>query len=69
MNTLSLHSLVYLQNLIWRFRNDRSGVTLLEYSIMIGLITALVVGLVQGAGTWAQGKWTTLAGALGYTAP
>jgi pilus assembly protein Flp/PilA len=67
MNTLSLHSLVYLQDLIWRFRNDRSGVTLLEYSIMIGLITALVVSIVKGAGTWAQTQWEALRTALGFT--
>ena len=66
MNSISLKSLIYVQNIARRLKEDRSGVTLLEYSIMIGLITALVVVTVQQAGTWANTQWTTLKANIGF---
>ena len=40
--------------------DDEAGVTMLEYTILIGIITASVIGMVAAAGTWVNGKWTTL---------
>ena len=39
---------------------DESGVTMLEYTILIGIITASVIALIAAAGVWVNGKWTTL---------
>jgi pilus assembly protein Flp/PilA len=47
--------------------NDERGASLLEYSILIGLITAGVVGLITGVGGWVSGKWTALSTALGIS--
>lgn len=47
---------------------DESGASLLEYSILIGLITAGVVGTISGVGGWVLQKWTTLSGNLGIGA-
>ena len=33
---------------------------MLEYTILIGIITASVIALVAAAGVWVNGKWTTL---------
>jgi pilus assembly protein Flp/PilA len=44
---------------------DESGASLLEYSILIGLITAGVVGTISGVGQWVLDKWTDLSGDLG----
>ena len=41
-------------------RNDEAGVTMLEYTILIGIITASVIAMVAAAGVWVNGKWTTL---------
>ena len=47
-----------------RFINDDGGVTMLEYTILIGIITAAVIASVAFAGTWVTGKWTTLTAVL-----
>jgi pilus assembly protein Flp/PilA len=47
---------------LWK---NESGASLLEYSVLVGLITAAVVttiGLVSG---WVGGRWTTLLTTLG----
>ena len=43
---------------------DEDGVTMLEYTILIGIITAAVIGSVAFAGTWVTGKWTALTAKL-----
>ena len=43
-----------------RLANDQAGVTMLEYSILIGIITASVITLVVGAGSFVTNKWTAL---------
>jgi pilus assembly protein Flp/PilA len=50
-----------ISNLVARFAKDESGAALLEYSILIGLITAGVIGFVTGAGSWVNTKWQALA--------
>jgi pilus assembly protein Flp/PilA len=49
-----------------RLLKDESGASLLEYSILIGLITGGVVAIVAGAGTWVVGRWTALKTALAF---
>jgi pilus assembly protein Flp/PilA len=39
---------------------DERGASLLEYSVLIGLITAGVVVTITNVGTWVSGKWTSL---------
>ncbi|HEU0059417.1 MAG TPA: Flp family type IVb pilin [Hyphomicrobiaceae bacterium] len=46
---------------------DERGASLLEYSILIGLITAGVVVTITGVGKWVGDKWTVLKDALGIT--
>jgi pilus assembly protein Flp/PilA len=43
-----------------RLWNDESGASLLEYSVLVGLITAAVVGTVGLVSVWTGGRWTTL---------
>ena len=47
---------------LWR---DERGASLLEYSILIGLITVGVVTSVTSVGTWIGNKWSTLLTRLG----
>ena len=46
------------------FVKDEGGASLLEYSILIGLITAAVIGFVVNVGGWVNTKWSTLNAAL-----
>jgi Flp pilus assembly pilin Flp len=40
--------------------NDKSGAAFIEYTVLIGVIIAVSVGLVVAIGTWANGRWTAL---------
>jgi pilus assembly protein Flp/PilA len=55
------HMQANISNLVTRFIQDEDGAALLEYSILIGLITAGVIGFVTGAGAWVTSKWQALA--------
>ena len=57
---------LYIQGreLAEKLRKDVEGASLIEYSLLIGLITAAVVGLIVAVGGKLPGYWTTLNGAL-----
>jgi pilus assembly protein Flp/PilA len=47
-----------------RLWKDESGASLLEYSVLIGIITAAVIGTVVSVGGWVGEQWDTLDTAL-----
>lgn len=51
---------------LWR---DERGASLLEYSVLIGLITAGVVATITSVGGWVFGKWDALRVSLGVAKP
>ena len=57
-----LHSIKATAIRLW---NDESGASLLEYSVLVGLITAAVVGSVLAVSAWTGGRWITLLSTLG----
>ena len=52
----------YMFERLWR---DQGGASLIEYSILVALITMLIVVGVAVAGAWAQSIWTHLLPMLG----
>ena len=46
-------------------REDESGATMIEYSILVGLITVALVGLIVIIGAWLVTQWTALQAAIG----
>jgi len=42
------------------FAKDESGASLIEYSVLIGLITVAVIGLISGIGDWVISQWSAL---------
>ncbi|WP_395670244.1 Flp family type IVb pilin [Phenylobacterium sp.] len=58
-----------IENLKDRLGRDQSGAALIEYSILIGLITAVAVVAVGVIGTWVTGRWTGLVANLGLALP
>lgn len=40
--------------------NDRNGASFLEYSVLIGIILAVSIGVVAAIGLWANTQWTSL---------
>ena len=57
--------LAKIKSSIRTFASDESGVTLLEYSLLLGIITAGAVGLILGAGGWVSDQWTDVSTDLG----
>lgn len=55
------------QTALWQFGKNREGAALVEYSLLIGLITVGIVALITAVGIWVNGAWTDLTGDLGVT--
>lgn len=47
-----------------KFADDERGVTMLEYTILIGIITVAVILSVLFAGSWVASTWGVLTSAL-----
>ncbi|TPK77065.1 Flp family type IVb pilin [Mesorhizobium sp. B2-4-15] len=43
-----------------QFRADESGAAMVEYTVLLGIITVAVIATVVLVGTWVGGQWTTL---------
>jgi pilus assembly protein Flp/PilA len=56
-----------LRNFVARFRKDESGAALIEYTVLIGLITVAVIATIVIVGGWVSGEWTSLQTTLGAT--
>lgn len=54
-----------LKTELGRLVRDERGASLLEYTILLALITAGAVASVTSVGTWVGTKWVALATALG----
>jgi Flp pilus assembly pilin Flp len=46
---------------LWR---DQRGAALIEYVLLIGLITLTIFGALIAAGTWAHGMWVNFLSGL-----
>jgi pilus assembly protein Flp/PilA len=47
-----------------RLRDDENATAMLEYSILIGLITVAVIAIIVAVGGWVTNQWTSLNSAL-----
>jgi pilus assembly protein Flp/PilA len=54
-----------MNKLIAKFAKDESGAALVEYSLLIGLITVAVVATIVIVGGWVALQWTELQAAVG----
>jgi pilus assembly protein Flp/PilA len=50
--------------LMKRLAEDEDGAALLEYTVLLGILLVAVIGTITLVGTWINGQWTTLNGAL-----
>lgn len=48
-----------------KFAKDEKGAAMIEYSVLIGIITAGVIAIVILVGGWVTGEWEELETALG----
>lgn len=47
-----------------RFRDDESGAAMIEYTILLGIITVAVIGSIIFVGGWVSDQWLALSNAL-----
>jgi len=47
-----------------QFCDDETGAAMVEYTVLLGIITVAVIATVVLVGTWVTGQWTTLQAAL-----
>ena len=52
-----------LWGLLARTRKDENGATMIEYSILIGIITAAAIGAIVLMGGYVASQWATLCSA------
>ncbi|QKC92167.1 Flp family type IVb pilin [Mesorhizobium sp. NZP2234] len=43
-----------------QFRDDENGAAMVEYTILLGIITVAVIGTIVTVGGWVNTKWTAL---------
>ena len=53
-----------LGNVMRRFHDEEEGAALIEYSILVGIISAAAITAVAAVALWITGRWTALCGAL-----
>ena len=50
--------------LMKRLADDQDGASLLEYTVLLGILLVAVIATIGLVGGWLSGKWTQLNGAL-----
>lgn len=53
-----------MKSLINRFVNDESGATAIEYGLIAGLLSVVILGAVAATGTQVTGVFSVIAGKL-----
>jgi pilus assembly protein Flp/PilA len=51
--------------LLTRLSKDEDGAALVEYTVVLGLITVAVIATIVKVGDWVSTEWTTLCTTLG----
>jgi pilus assembly protein Flp/PilA len=49
-----------LTNIARRFNEEESGAAMVEYTVLLGIITVAVIATVVAVGGWVSGNWTSL---------
>ncbi|QKC98660.1 Flp family type IVb pilin [Mesorhizobium sp. NZP2298] len=52
--------MIKLMTVTRQFRDDENGAAMVEYTILLGIITVTVIGTIVAVGGWVNTKWTTL---------
>ena len=51
-------------NIVRRLGKDEEGASLVEYTVLLGILLIAVIATIGLVGTWINGKWTALQGQL-----
>ncbi|TIP84790.1 MAG: Flp family type IVb pilin, partial [Mesorhizobium sp.] len=47
-----------LMTMTRQFRDDENGAAMVEYTVLLGIITAATIAMIILVGTWVTGQWT-----------
>jgi pilus assembly protein Flp/PilA len=50
--------------LVRRLAKDEDGATLVEYTVLLGILLVAVIASITAVGSWINGKWSALSAAL-----
>ncbi|WP_210880174.1 Flp family type IVb pilin [Roseovarius autotrophicus] len=50
-------TMIYMQDLARRFRDDEDGLALTEYLVLLGLLTATLIGAITAFGDGLETTW------------
>jgi pilus assembly protein Flp/PilA len=53
-----------LANIAGRFRQEEDGAAMIEYTVLLGIITVAVIGTIIAVGGWVSGQWSNLSDKL-----
>jgi pilus assembly protein Flp/PilA len=53
-----------LTSVVKDFARDERGASLLEYSVLLAMISIVVIATIGLVGNWVEGRWTALLDAL-----
>lgn len=53
-----------LMTIARQFRDDEEGAAMIEYSVLIGIITVGTIAMILLVGAWVTAQWTELDTAL-----
>ncbi|MGO4642035.1 Flp family type IVb pilin [Mesorhizobium sp. 2RAF45] len=53
-----------LMTMTRQFRDDENGAAMVEYTILLGIITIAVIASIITVGAWVGARWVTLATTL-----
>ena len=56
-----MHSVV---NLVKRLKTDEDGASLIEYTVLLGILLVAVIAIIGAVGTWINGRWSALNSAI-----
>jgi pilus assembly protein Flp/PilA len=49
-----------MRKLIAKFAREEDGAAMIEYTVLIGIITVAAIVSIGVVGTWVSGQWTAL---------
>jgi pilus assembly protein Flp/PilA len=47
-------------NVVRRLGKDEEGASLIEYTVLLGILLVAVIATIGAVGTWVNNKWHTL---------
>jgi pilus assembly protein Flp/PilA len=52
-----------------QLKSDEDGASLIEYTVLLGILLVAVIAVIGGVGNWINNEWAALNGALPVPAP